>query len=234
MDESRRSMLLGFSGFALGALVLPACHSPRQQVVSARRVAYATGSQTARASDAHSGYAPPPSAPEAATCGLTEANIEGPYYRTGAPIRSSLSGQADGVPLELRGRVLSADCSSPLSGAVVDVWHADSKGHYDNDRSGAMSGQGFHFRGVIVADARGEYSVKTIVPGRYLNGRQYRPAHLHVKLSAAGHAPLTTQLYFPGDPFNDVDPFIKQSLVMEVEGKDAKRGQFDFVLSPSA
>jgi len=223
-------MLLGFSGFALGALVLPACQSPRQQVVSARRVAYAPGSQTARISDAHAGYAAPASAPQAPTCGLTEANIEGPYYRAFAPRRSNLSGQAEGVPLELRGRVLSADCSSPLSGAVVDIWHADSHGHYDNDGSDTM-GQGFHFRGVVAADARGEYSVKTIVPGRYLNGRQYRPAHVHVKLSAAGHAPLTTQLYFPGDPFNDVDPFIKKSLVIDMEGKDEKRGRYDFVLS---
>ena len=55
-----------------------------------------------------------------------------------------------------------------------------------------------------------------------------------MKLSAAGHAPLTTQLYFPDDPFNEGDPFIRKSLVIDIEGKDEKRGSYDFVLAPSA
>ena len=49
-------------------------------------------------------------------------------------------------------------------------------------------------------DEHGRYAYTTIVPGHYLNGVQYRPAHIHLKASAAAHAPLTTQLYFAGDP----------------------------------
>ena len=33
----------------------------------------------------------------------------------------------------------------------------------------------------------------------------WRPAHLHVKVSAPGHELLTAQLYFPGDQHNDDD-----------------------------
>jgi len=69
------------------------------------------------------------------------------------------------------------------------------------------------------------------VPGRYLNGAQYRPAHVHVKVSAPGFLPLTTQLYFPGDPYNAVDPFTVCSLIMRVADEGGlKRASFDFVL----
>ena len=81
---------------------------------------------------------------------------------------------------------------------------------------------------------RSRYRLSTIVPGRYLNGPQYRPAHVHVKVRARGFAELTTQLYFPDDPYNDVDPFIHRSLVMGMEkAKDRALGHFDFVLRPA-
>ncbi len=62
----------------------------------------------------------------------------------------------------------------------------------------------------------------------------YRPAHIHVKVSAPGHAPLTTQLYFPEDPYNAGDPFIDRSLIMEVSpDRNALGARYDFVLRPS-
>ena len=61
--------------------------------------------------------------------------------------------------------------------------------------------------------------------------RKYRPAHVHVKVSAPGFLPLTTQLYFPGDPYNAVDPVIVRSLSMRVADEGGlKRASFDFVL----
>ncbi len=167
-------------------------------------------------------------------CALTAANIEGPYYRAGAPKTGDLRpARADGVPLIVSGRVLSADCRSILSGATIDVWQADATGHYDND--GTMNSEVMRFRGLVETDAQGGFSVTTVIPGRYLNGRKYRPAHIHVKLAARGHHALTTQLYFPDDPFNAEDPFIHPSLVMELEGDTSgKRGSFDFVLQPIA
>lgn len=165
-------------------------------------------------------------------CALTEANIEGPYYRPNAPFRHDLLDATTlGMPLVIEGRVLSLDCRSALSDAVLDVWHADSLGHYDND--GSMPSELVRLRGKVRCDASGRFSVSTIVPGRYLNGRTYRPAHVHVKLSASGHRPLTTQLYFPGDPYNDVDPFIRRSLVLDVSnGPRGSVGHYDFVLRP--
>jgi protocatechuate 3,4-dioxygenase beta subunit len=169
------------------------------------------------------------------SCIETHANIEGPYYRAGAPERASLldAGVA-GVPIDIEGRVTGLECGRGLGGVELDVWHATHDGHYDNDGTMHLGRERFLLRGRLRTDAEGRYRVSTIVPGRYLNGPQYRPAHVHVKVRARGFAELTTQLYFPDDPYNEVDPFIHRSLVMGVEkAKDRMLGHFDFVLRPA-
>jgi protocatechuate 3,4-dioxygenase beta subunit len=145
----------------------------------------------------------------ASHCSVTEDNIEGPYYLPGAPRRSDLvTAGVVGTSLVIEGLVRSTRCA-PLAGAVIEVWQADARGQYDL--------RGHRLRGALVTDAAGRYRLHTIVPGRYLNGARYRPAHVHVKVRANGHRALTTQLYFPGDPYNAGDPFIRPSLVMQIE-----------------
>ena len=164
----------------------------------------------------------------AAACVLTPDNIEGPYYRQGAPMRADLADAGTpGTRLVIRGRVTDAGCA-PIGRATLDVWQADRDGRYDND---GHAGDKLVLRGKLATNGDGAFEFRTIVPGRYLNGRQYRPAHVHVKVSAPGFAPLTTQLYFDGDPYNKVDPFIKSPLVMRLgdEGS-AKAARFDFAL----
>jgi protocatechuate 3,4-dioxygenase beta subunit len=56
---------------------------------------------------------------------------------------------------------------------------------------------GFKGRAQLKTDSNGRYSFSTIYPPSY--GR--RPRHIHFKVRAAGHAELTTQLYFAGDPY---------------------------------
>jgi catechol 1,2-dioxygenase len=167
-------------------------------------------------------------------CRVTHDNIEGPYYRRGAPSRWDITdpGMA-GTPLDLTGRVTALDCQTPIHGATIEVWQANAAGHYDNDGSFGDPGKRFMLRGVLACDADGRYHIRTIVPGRYLNGPQYRPAHVHIKLRADGFAPLTTQLYFPDDPYNAVDPFIHPSLVMAVKPSAGKAldARYDFVLA---
>jgi protocatechuate 3,4-dioxygenase beta subunit len=177
---------------------------------------------------------PTPTPTDGATpsCIETHANIEGPYYRAGAPERASLldPGMA-GVPIDIEGRVTGLECGAGLAGVELDVWHATHDGHYDNDGTMHLGAERFLLRGRLRTDADGRYRVSTIVPGRYLNGPQYRPAHVHVKVRARGFAALTTQLYFPDDPYNDIDPFIHRSLVMGMEkAKGRMVGHFDFVL----
>jgi catechol 1,2-dioxygenase len=167
-------------------------------------------------------------------CTPTADNILGPYYRAGAPFADDLTTpDMEGTRFHLSGTVLDPDCQ-PIAGAVLDFWQADDDGSYDNDGVNDPPAGEYVLRGKVATDAAGGYSLKTIIPGHYLNGNQYRPAHIHVRVSAPGFSSLTTQLYFEGDPYNDIDPFIIDSLIMLLSNVgDAKAAVFDFVLPPA-
>jgi protocatechuate 3,4-dioxygenase beta subunit len=175
--------------------------------------------------------APAPAPRVAAACTLTEPNIEGPFFKPDAPFRappkarhlaSLVDGHVEGTSLEVSGRVLGRDCK-PIVGALIEVWHADHDGAYDHE--------GFAFRGRFRSGEEGLYRLWTIVPGHYQVGDGYRPAHIHVKVHVPGRPSLTTQLYFPDDPFNAADPFIRPSLVMALaREEDGARGRFDFTV----
>ncbi len=151
----------------------------------------------------------------------TESNIEGPFYRKDAPFRSRLAEGLKGKALKIAGKVLSPE-GAPLKDAVVDVWQADTEGQYDN------ASANFVLRGRIRTGPEGLYTYETITPGQYDLGESKRPAHIHYKISAAGHKELTTQLYFKGDPYLEKDPFVRKSLIIELA--DSK-GSFDIVMA---
>lgn len=229
-----RRLFLSHAALSSAAIVVPGasalvlgCSSARGEVrvgdASAPSVGAASATARARA-------------PRCAPGVATDANIEGPYYRPGAPFRADLvePGMA-GLPLLLSGAVMSLDCKTPLAGAVIDVWQADASGHYDNDGSMRLPEGALRLRGKVRSDASGAFAVRTLLPGRYLNGARYRPSHVHVKVSAPGHAPLTTQLYFPDDPYNDGDAFFLRSLILDMSRvRGDLAGRYDFVLRPLA
>lgn len=160
-------------------------------------------------------------------CFVTEDNLLGPFYKANAPFDADLADDLPGELVEIEGTVYGCDCETPLAGAIVDIWQADDTGGYDN--------AGFTLRGRIETDKDGRYRLLTIKPGWYLNGDQFRPAHIHYKVSHEQGVALTTQLYFEGDPYIPIDPFVKDSLVVpfkkgEVKGRSALLGTFDIVL----
>jgi protocatechuate 3,4-dioxygenase beta subunit len=148
-------------------------------------------------------------------CGApTPADIEGPFYKSGAPARASLlEPGAKAEKLVLSGTVRSADCR-PLAGVRLDFWHADARGEYDN--------QGYRYRGVVTSDAEGRYRLETNLPPPYMG----RPRHIHVKLQPPGGKILTTQLYFPGES-RGADPALVVKVARSESGRTAS---FDFVL----
>jgi len=160
----------------------------------------------------------------------TAASIEGPFYSAGAPFRAKLSPPlAPGTVLVVSGRVWAEDTRRPLAGAVLDLWQADDAGQYDLG--------GFAFRGRLHSDETGSYEVETLHPGVYGSGPgQYRPSHIHYRISHPGYRTLTTQLYFSGDPHLDGDPLVHRSLVIDLErvrvgSSSYERGVFDVVLA---
>jgi protocatechuate 3,4-dioxygenase beta subunit len=162
---------------------------------------------------------------DAAGCGETEDNIEGPYYKAGAPERSSLwEPGMHGSKLVVTGRVLNTRCE-PVPYATLDAWQCDAAGVYDNT--------GFNLRGKLKTDGKGKYELTTVLPPPYkVSADRYRPAHIHLKLNAPGSKVLTTQLYFDGDKWNAVDKAYRKSLTIRpADGKNgSKKATFDFHL----
>ena len=181
-------------------------------------------------------------------CLPTSADVLGPFYRTGAPARAKLTDPGEsGDLLVVSGTVYGPDCRTPLPGALLDVWQADHAGLYDIKEPANLTDRtSFRLRGRLLTDAQGRYEIETIVPGRYpippgLPGlEQYagrtRPAHIHFIVMHPLYGPLTTQLYFKGDPYLSQDPWAKPSLAIDLESRataNARRlhGVFNIVLA---
>ena len=162
---------------------------------------------------------------DGAECAETEDNIEGPYYKAGAPERSSLwEPGMHGQKLVVTGRVLNTRCE-PIPYATVDAWQCDAEGVYDNT--------GYNMRGKFKTDGKGKYELTTILPPPYkVAPDRSRPAHIHLKLSAPGGKVLTTQLYFDGDRWNKVDRAWRKSLTIRPADahNGAKKATYDFHL----
>lgn len=137
----------------------------------------------------------------------TGEDILGPFYRAEAPFRSALNVLSEqGTPILVRGKVMGGEaCGVPLNNAIVDVWQANDSGEYDNESSD------YKFRGRIETGEDGSYEFMSILPGRYLNGAQYRPRHIHFMVKAEEHLDLVTQLYFEGDEFIEIDPWASEA-----------------------
>ena len=192
-----------------------------------RRKLLATGAVAASASGwalagrrgfAQQALAPTPSCHDGEEPTLPE--IEGPFFKPRSPLRSDLrEGAIAGRAVELSGVVVNTACR-PIAGALVDLWHADARGDYDN--------RGFRLRGHVFTDTDGRYLFRTILPGLYPG----RTRHYHAKVQAPGGRLLTTQFYFPGEPRNASDDFFHPELVMQVAtAENGLRARFDVVLA---
>jgi protocatechuate 3,4-dioxygenase beta subunit len=157
------------------------------------------------------------SVPLTPSCGKqTARQTEGPFFSPDSPRRMSLIEKGSGKEkFVLSGAVLSPQCR-PVANAIVDFWHADEAGEYDN--------RGYRYRGHQRTDAQGRYRLETIVPGEYPG----RTRHIHVKVQPPGQRVLTTQLYFPGDPGNRRDGLYRPEL--EIRNAGSGEGTFDFVV----
>ena len=159
--------------------------------------------------------------PLACTAG-TRAQTEGPFYTPTTPHRANLQEpDSSGQLLILEGLVLSPDCR-PIAGAVIDIWHCDEHGRYDNVN--------FRYRGHQFTDTAGAFRFKTIRPGHYTG----RTPHIHVKVQGEATRLLTTQLYFPDlQDTNAKDWIFRDDLMLRLDPiSGGLRGRFDFILAP--
>lgn len=179
-----------------------------------------------------------------------KGSIEGPYYVPDAPAPADghtipMRDDEPGTDLEFKGQVRSTD-GTPLTDATVELWHADADGFYSQFHPDLPE---WNLRGSFEVDEDGNYLIHTKQPAPYqiptdgacgqliaaAGWHAWRPAHLHLKVSAPGHELLTAQLYFPGDAHNDDDiaSAVKPELLLDVQqGADGNSTVYDFVLDP--
>jgi protocatechuate 3,4-dioxygenase beta subunit len=147
----------------------------------------------------------------------TVSERTGPVFGHGiiGPHDNDLTAQHEGDPIGERilvhGRVLD-EHARPVPGALIEVWQANAAGRYRHriDQHQAPLDPNFTGCGRMITDADGCYHFKTIKPGAYPwanHHNAWRPAHIHFSLFGAGIlSRLVTQMYFPGDPLQPLDP----------------------------
>ncbi len=119
--------------------------------------------------------------------------------------------EAIGERIIVTGRVLD-DEGRPVPNALVEVWQANAAGRYRHrvDQHHAPLDPNFLGFGLCLTDEDGVYRFTTVKPGAYPWGNHenaWRPAHIHFSLFGASLlSRLVTQMYFPGDPLQDLDP----------------------------
>jgi catechol 1,2-dioxygenase len=183
----------------------------------------------------------------------TSGTIEGPYYIPGAPeFRSeatlSMRDDEKGTPFLFQGTVADLD-GNPLENARVELWHADDDGYYSQFAPGIPE---WNLRGTIVTGPDGRFTFHTVKPAPYqiptdgscgaliaaAGWHPWRPAHLHLKVSAPGKQLITTQLYFEGGQWvgDDVAQAVKPELILRPIPAASGTGEevtYDFVLDPA-
>jgi catechol 1,2-dioxygenase len=110
-----------------------------------------------------------------ANCKPTQPDMLGPFYESGAPVRTRV-----GSGYMLSGTVLAAEECKPIPNARIEFWLANPRGDYDDAH-----------RATVLAGQRGEYRFESNVPVSYGG----RPPHIHVRVRAPGYDELVTQHY---------------------------------------
>jgi catechol 1,2-dioxygenase len=183
----------------------------------------------------------------------SKGSIEGPFYIPGAPDLGSdgtlpMRDNEPGTPLDFGGQVRGVS-GDALAGATVELWHADDLGFYSQFAPALPE---WNLRGVFTTDDSGNFIAHTVQPAPYqiphdgstgklieaAGWHAWRPAHLHLKVSAPGHQLITTQLYFKGGDYleSDIASAVKPELVIDPQPKTDGSGnevRYDFVLDPA-
>lgn len=158
----------------------------------------------------------------------TESTVLGPFHVAGSPLRGfgeRIYDDADGIPTLVHGRVLDTG-GSAIAGVELDVWQNDANllyGVQDPERPED------HLRARFLSREDGSFSFVGVRPVPYpipsdgpagsmlaATGRHpWRPAHLHVIVSAPGFERLTTHFFDADSPYLDSDAVfaVKPSLL---------------------
>jgi protocatechuate 3,4-dioxygenase, beta subunit len=131
------------------------------------------------------------------------------------------SGSAMGQPINVIGRIVDPR-GNPVRNAQVELWQCNAAGRYDHpgDRANpAALDPNFQGFAKLATDRDGEFKFRSVKPKDYGTPIGRRTPHIHFDLASRADR-LVTQMYFPGEPLNQVDFLLrgadnKQTLIAE-------------------
>jgi len=148
----------------------------------------------------------------------TITTLMGPFYVPGTPELANganLVGDNEGERIAVYGRIRNT-AGRPVPGAKIEIWQNGPNGLYTVQDPEQPE---HNLRGTLYADADGNYGFATVKPIAYqvpsdgaggelvrAGGRHcWRPAHIHVLISADGYRRHVSQIFNVDDPYIDED-----------------------------
>jgi protocatechuate 3,4-dioxygenase beta subunit len=161
---------------------------------------------------------------------ITPSQTLGPFFSLGLiqpgdddlACRAPGGPRAEGIPITFGGRVVD-EGGRPVRKALIEVWQANCRGKYEHpdDITPQLPDPNLKAFGRALTAEDGTYRFRSVKPGAYPNpgyDNWMRPPHIHFSVFAAGVMQrLITQMYFPGEPLNDIDPILNS-----IENLDAR------------
>jgi catechol 1,2-dioxygenase len=168
--------------------------------------------------------------------GATESTVLGPFWAPGSPLRvygDSIAEESGGTPTWVHGFVRDTT-GTAIAGAELDVWQNGEDLLYSVQKPEAPED---HLRGRFLTREDGSYAFLAVRPtaypipddgpvGRMLEatGRHpWRPAHIHMIVSAPGHRKVTTHIFDSESAYLDSDAVfaVKPSLLRQFVRRSA-------------
>ena len=150
----------------------------------------------------------------------TSAQDLGPFYPIIRPTDHDAdltrvkgrTGMAMGQPINVLGRIVDLH-GNPVRNAQLDLWQCNAAGRYDHpgDR-GNPAALDPNFQGFarLSTDGDGQFKFRSVKPKDYDTPIGRRTPHIHFDISGHNER-LVTQMYFPGEPLNDIDFLLKNA-----------------------
>ena len=102
--------------------------------------------------------------------------------------------------IAFKGKILDKDLQ-PISGREIKVWHADEKGNRNKSR----------FHGSLLSSPSGEYTIKTVVPGKNPDTEEFKNSKVFLEIKGANGKHESIVLYTsPHNVFIDGEEYAKR------------------------
>jgi protocatechuate 3,4-dioxygenase beta subunit len=198
-------------------------------------IAWATGGTAAMKDKAN--YPNPFASGAPTACVLSCAMTQGPCYSSQSETLQDISYGMNGLPMRMYLQIVDEACT-PVSGALVDVWHVSPAGKYSGNDSanedvayctGNDSDYTSHvyFRGKQTTDGKGVVFFDTCFPGWYSG----RTVHIHFMITVGGQSYVTTQLFFDDTLTTEI---VGSQPIYDARGARDTTNQNDGVISAAA